>query len=272
MYGPIFNKKSIKSKKPLFYLVQRGNQKNCLDYCLKKQALDLGVNILFKKRIDNQTATIVATGPKIPHIIAVGYTFKTDLDDMAVGIFDDTLAPKGYAYLLVNKRKATLATVLFKDFKNQKNYLDKTISKFKKILNLKMKKKKKFAGYGNWYTKNTTMKKDKLYVGEAAGFQDALWGFGMKYAFISGYLAAKSITENKNYNYLWKKELLGKLKTSLSNRFLYELMDNKRYNFIISKMAVKKDIAAFLRKNYNPSITKKIVYPLAKNFLMNRSK
>ena len=32
-----------------------------------------------------------------------------------------------------------------------------------------------------------------LLAGEAAGFQDALWGFGIRYALLSGCLAARSL-------------------------------------------------------------------------------
>ena len=38
-----------------------------------------------------------------------------------------------------------------------------------------------------------------------------LWGFGMRYAMISGYLAALSIIENKNYKRLIKKSISKRL-------------------------------------------------------------
>ena len=52
------------------------------------------------------------------------------------------------------------------------------------------------------------MQNQKLLVGEAAGFQDLFLGFGMKYAFLSGYIAAKSIIEEKNYDGLMERIVL----------------------------------------------------------------
>jgi flavin-dependent dehydrogenase len=41
---------------------------------------------------------------------------------------------------------------------------------------------------------------NRYYVGEAAGLQDLAAGFGIRYAIISGYLAADSIITGSNYN------------------------------------------------------------------------
>jgi flavin-dependent dehydrogenase len=262
LYGP-FTSAEIESVHPLFYLIKRGKGPDTLDNCLKKQALGLGVNIIFGTCVDDKDGNIIATGPRRPSIIAIGITFETNLKDIAMVILNDTIAPKGYAYLLVSDKKATLATVLFEQFKQGNQYLEKAIKKFKEILNLEIKNSKKFAGFGNFFVSKSATKEDKIYVGEAAGFQDSLFGFGIRYALKSGYLAAKSIVENKDYNILWKTDFNRQLQTSLSNRAFYELFSGFIYDYLVEKTQKSKDPRDFWLKLYNPSLSRKIIYPIA---------
>lgn len=44
----------------------------------------------------------------------------------------------------------------------------------------------------------------------------------MRYAILSGYLAAKSLIEGSDYDMLWKRGLKPMLETSLINRYLFE--------------------------------------------------
>ncbi len=69
---------------------------------------------------------------------------------------------------------------------------------------------------------NSYKEGDRLLIGERGGFQDYLFGFGMRYAFLSGHLAAQSIIQGTDYESLIKKELLNMMKSSLVNRYLYE--------------------------------------------------
>jgi flavin-dependent dehydrogenase len=61
---------------------------------------------------------------------------------------------------------------------------------------------------------------DRYYVGEAAGFQDCFLGFGMLYAFKSGYLATKRILDDLDYNQIIENELLKPMQVSCANRAL----------------------------------------------------
>ena len=72
-------------------------------------------------------------------------------------------------------------------------------------------------------------------MGEAAGLQDYLLAFGLRQAITSGYLAAKSILNNENYDNLIKKRFLSQLQTSISNRFLYGLAGNRGYSSFLNK-------------------------------------
>src|SRR3989304_1869758 len=131
------------------------------------------------------------------------------MEDTAAAILDDKLAPKGYAYLLIHRGKATMATCMFKDFKKEKECFEQTIEAFKNVFpSLDITDAKEFGGYGNFFFGKPVFENSKYYVGEAAGLQDCLWGFGMRYAMISGYLAARGIIENKDYEALIRDNLI----------------------------------------------------------------
>ncbi len=263
IYDCDLNKTKVKTKKPFCYLVRRGNFEDTLDIGLKKQAEELGVEFIYGKEIKKlKGRCIVAIGSRKADGIGIGITFDTKNKNKCIVLLDDKAAPKAYSYLLINNGKGTLVSCMFKTYKKGNRYLKKTLEKFEKIIHLDMKNVKHFGGYINFFLQDSNCKNGKLYVGECAGFQDYLWGFGMRYAMTSGYLAAKSIIENKDYDKLWKKEFKGMLETSLSNRFLFEKLGNSGYKKMIGMMG--KDPFNFLYKNYNPSFIKKLVFPLAK--------
>ena len=264
VYDFKLSKTNITSKTPIFYLVMRGNKKECLDIALKKQAIKLGVEINFNKILAEKDANIIATGPKRVDAMAKGITFSTKTSDTAIAVLNDSIAPKGYAYLLVSEGKGTLATVLFKDFENINHYFEKTLNTFNKIIDLKLKDIQEFGGHGNFFLSKRYGKNGKLFTGETIGLQDFFLMFGMKHAITSGYLAAKSIIENKNYDDLIKYKFRNQLKTSIVNRFLFERLGNKGYQLLINKTKNVNEPISFLNKHYNPSFIKKLIYPISK--------
>jgi len=84
------------------------------------------------------------------------------------------------------------------------------------------------------------------FVGEAAGFQDYLFGLGLRYALTSGHLAARSILENRDYNELWREALGPKQETSLVNRFLYEAGGNFGLSMFVRQAAHARDFNDYL--------------------------
>ena len=262
--SPNLRRREIRTREPLFYLVERGSGKRCLDFGLLRQAEAAGAKVKFNARIWNMDGGgIIAVGPRAADLIAKGVVFETDLKDEAFAIVDDRLSPKGYAYLLVNQGRATLATVIARDFRNEKTYFQRTLDTFLKLIPMKMKNVREFGGYGNFFLRPTAIEGRKIYLGESAGFQDALFGFGMRYAMTSGFLAAQSIIENTNYDGLWKREILPLLRTSVANRMIYEFLGNRGYEFIARRIAKTADLRDVLKKAYDPSPLKSALYPIA---------
>ena len=265
IYAPKIAPLKIESERPIFYLVKRGAENGSIDNGLKEQAVYFGVKIVFNRRIESVDGkTIIAEGPKRAGFIAAGITFDTETNDCAVVIFNDEIAPKGYAYLLINKGFGTMAAVIYKDFKNTKKYFKNLVNFFQNEKNIDIKNEKKFGGFGNFFIRNVNASGKKIYVGESAGFQDYLWGFGLRYAIVSGYLAAMSIITGSDYDSLCKKEIKPMLETSLVNRYLIEKFGDFGYRYIAKKFA-KGNPCNFLKRNYNPSFLKSLILPIAKS-------
>lgn len=262
--GPKRETKAFKSERIIYYLIQRGLEKGNLDYGLYNQAVDAGVVIHFNIKELPEDIDILATGPAKASAIILGYNFKTNYQNTHLMLCDNNLAPRGYAYLLIVNGSGTLATAFMSDDKNPNAYLDNTLNSVKEIYNIEMTDIKKFGTYGSFSTPNIYNQDNKLIVGEAAGLQDFLFGFGLRYAMFSGYLAAKCIDEDLDYEKLADSYFSNTVKASLVNRFLYEQLDNNTYDFMINKMTNVKDLVHFLETKYNFDFKRKILYPIAK--------
>jgi len=272
IYAPEMKPVEIKSEQPIFYLVKRGTMPGTLDMGLKEQALSLGVEILFNHRLDKfEDKAIVGTGPKGADAVTAGITFETRTKDQAIVVLDDAIAPKGYAYLLINKGYGTMVTVLWSEYRRENEYFEKMMKFFRDTLNPDIQSERRFGCYGNFFMRDTQIHNNKLYAGESAGFQDCLWGFGMRYAILSGYLAAKSLTEGSDYDTVWKRELKPMLETSLINRYLFERFGHPGYKYLTKRFA-NSNPRDFLRKHYNYSFFKQLLLPIAKKAYESRVK
>ena len=254
-----------KDKENLFYLVQRGPSAS-LDESLKNQALDAGVEIEFNSRMTPDECDIIATGVsgKKPAGLVKGIVFDTDAEDSIILILNDKFAFKGYSYLLVADGKATLACVVIKDLSKANLCFKNSFEAFSKLKKFKVENRRSFAGYGTFAINESNKNGRKLLVGEAAGFQDLFLGFGMKYAFLSGYAAAESIMEEKDYDMAWRELFLDKQKASAANRLIYEISGQWGYNYIADKLGNSRSPKSWLKDQYGFGLTKKLIYPFTK--------
>lgn len=262
----------FRCKKPAFYLVKRGSKEETLDTALKNQALDMGVNIHFNEIISQNEADIVATGPIKDKIYAAakGITFKTSSQNNAVGLVNNNTALNGYSYLLIADGHGCMATVLFNNFNNINPYLKRTKRIFNDKFDLDLKEISNMGGVGAFSSGNVFKRGKSLYVGEAAGLQDFLWGFGIKTAVTSGYLAAKSIIDGKDYQKCAEKFFEDKLKAGMVNRYLWERFCFLDYSFIVNRIHRAKDPLKFLNYFYNTNFIHKMIYPFAHRYLKRK--
>jgi flavin-dependent dehydrogenase len=264
-----------RSPAPLFYMIRRGTSSGMLDATLKQQALSAGVEIRFNTTVPHEVQArplIRATGPRDSFAIVVGYIFKTTLPDLVLGALSDRLAPKGYAYLVTSGGVGTVASCLFIDLRNHRRYLDATVAFFTERTGLVMEDARRFGGTGTVRMERTATRGQELVAGEAAGFQDALWGFGLRYAMISGHLAARAVLEGRgDYDQAWRSRLGGYIKASFVNRYLYEKLGNPGYNAFLSRIGAAADAREWLRGHYAPSMWKSLWSGLVARSLRSRS-
>lgn len=265
--GTVFDSRgkayTVRSARPLYYLVRRGKERGTLDSALLEQALAAGVAVRFSDRAETvEGPAVLACGPRTADAIAVGYVFDTVMPDGDWLALDSRLAPLGYAYLLVHGGRGTVASCMFAGFENQEQHVRRTVSFFREKAGLTMRNPRRFGGFANFGIPRPPSPGSHPAVGEQAGFQDSLAGFGIRYALRSGLLAARSIAEDEDYAQLCRRELLPLVRAGAVNRFVFNTLGERGWRLALRKLECA-DTAAILRRFYQPSAWSRLVFPLA---------
>lgn len=260
--------------KPLCYLVKRGTDHDTLDQALTRQAAQLGVNLHYQHPLAPDQADIIATGPSSRQIFAVdaGIKFKTSHPDTAIALVNDAAACRGYGYLLIVDGYGCLCTVLFDRFPGLAEAYRKTE---KIILNhcpLDMTEVKKVGGIGGFSHGFSFASGSRLKVGEAAGIQDLLFGFGIRSAMQSAYLAARSIIQDTEYSQQAQAAFGQKRKAGIVCRYIYEkaAVFESGYGFLSRLVQGRPDPVRFMRRAYHFTPIHKLLFPLAKSGMQKR--
>ncbi len=265
-FGPDGRPYEARSPAPIFYLVRRGSGPGTLDGALKRAALELGVDLRFRDASPPPGRGIVAHGPARGDTIAVGYTFTTEMDDGAYVALSNRLAPSGYGYLLIAGGLGTLAACLFSAFDRRDEALERTGAFFEREVGMRMRDPLRFGGVGSCLAPPRRSTPDLSFVGEAAGFQDALWGFGIRYALESGDLAGRCWArgEPEAFDRAWRRTIGGALRRGLVNRLAFAALGNLGYAALARWVARADDAREWLRRRYARAGWADLVYPLAR--------
>ena len=251
--------------KVAFRVVERGTAPHTIDQGLKRQALEAGVEIHYKSRVEPKDCKIIASGPKGTSAVAYGEVFKTNFGNHVSLHLNDKLAPGAYAYLMVIDGIGLICTCLWRKQSKSGRFLNETIAWYEKHYpELDREPIKRVGGKGD-FTINDAYKVDgRCYVGEAGGLQDFMWGFGMRYAITSGVLAAQDILGGEDYEKAVRRNLLPFVKTSVANRFLMNRIGDRGFKRI-AKMWMKDqkkrgDGLPFIERIFRGSIWRNMVY------------
>jgi flavin-dependent dehydrogenase len=184
--------------------------------------------------------------------------------DGAYAVLSDELAPKGYAYLLVCNGRGTLASCLFDDFHHEHAYVERCRTFFEEHVGVRMQNPHRFGGSGNFSLPKRAHKGGILYAGEAAGFQDPLFGFGMRWALLSGAAAGRAMANDdvKMYETFWKRRLRDYYQTAATNRWLYARLGDRGYNAVLRRFPDTGNVRDYLRQAYAPDLLKRLWYRL----------
>ena len=258
--------------RPFYYLVRRGPMEESLDRRLLALAQQAGVTVHFGRAIRDIPflPAIVATGPRRPNALALGYVFKTDGELRSYGVMSEELAPGGYAYLLTYGGSGTLATVLARHHEQGRDYLRRTVDFFRAQVEFPMEEEQFFGGVGNISPPRTAVRGRRLFVGEAAGFQDALWGFGLRFAMLSGLLAARALISGEDYDRLWRERLTHPLMVGVANRLLWEMLGERAYHLVIRRLRQEPDPIRLLRREMRFTLLKRLALLVAPIYYRRR--
>ena len=260
-FGPDGRAHHFESRKPFYYLIRRGPSPGTLDTALLQQALALGVDVHFGETVRSPPpSALVGSGPRRADVIAVGMVFETDMADASYACLNESLAPGGYGYLLVNQGRATLATCMFRSFPNAHRYLRRTLEFFQQRLSFSVKNVRSCGGIGNVFVSPAT---PDLRIGEASGAQDALWGLGIRLAVQSAVLAVRDgSADQRTYRRTWEQQLGRQIRASLVNRFCINLAGNSGYRWVLWRLGNSRDSLGYMRKIYSPAPWKLALFPL----------
>jgi len=263
--------RKIESRQPYGFFIRRGAEENTLDRGLLAQAIALGVEVKFNSRIAN--ADIIATGPAAPDGLAREMTWRTTDPERIDVYFNHLLSPGGYSYLFILDGIATFGCAIVADFKKIDDYFAHSLAEAQKIAPFEVPADARVGySYMNFHLKEHATSNGTRYVGEAAGFQDYLFGLGIRYALTSGWLAARSILEGRDFDDLWQAELGAKQETSLVNRFLYESGGNMGLSMFVRQAARAKDFHRYLNGWHQRRWWKRMLAPMVRRFWRHRGR
>lgn len=269
VYDHHLNKINCFSKANYGYFIKRGPGIDTLDSSLVKQAESLGVIFHWNTRLDPLQADVIGTGSRIPSGISREMVFETDIPDTFWVLRDNTITPLGYAYLFVINRIGTIGTAILKNFSYIGNYFEEVVERFQGIHNFPINQPLVRTSHVGFFLPTSARRGHQLLIGEAAGFQDFLFGLAIRRSMLSGYLAAKSIIENSDYDALWKKEFETQLKAGIVNRFLYEIGGNVGFRLFL-RAAHKRDFRSFGLNLNRYTFLRKIAFRIITGFLWKK--
>jgi hypothetical protein len=263
----------VQFEQPLCYLVKRGTDPDSLDQAIYRRAQALDIPVRLGKALAPSEADIVATGPnsKKIFVVDVGIKFRTRHEDIAVALVDDKAAFRGYAYLLITRGYGCLCTVLFDRFHELRNQFELAQKIILERFPVQMDEVREVGGVGSFGMQDH-FRASRMHVGEAAGLQDLLFGFGISSAMRSGVLAAECWETGKDYAAEAEMAFSGWQRASMVNRFLYEKMIKfkKGFKWFGPWLNEERNRAHFMHRAYQFSSKHRLLFPLAKKKMGKR--
>lgn len=246
--SPALKRYTGTSMQPLMYLVKRGQREGSIDKSLEEQAKKSKIKILYNSNLQRKEADITATGHKRPTFVVAGILFGLKHPDKSIVLLDNNLSQRCYSYFIVNDNRGEIACGNPRGLGGYGERLALTVKRFEQILNVNIDCiEERFTSVLNFGFLNQARVRGQYFVGEAAGFQDHLAGFGMGYAFKSGYYAARSISESIEYDRLWQEDFLKPLKISSWNRWVYDRLTNEDFERFVDILRSRNPFVTHLR-------------------------
>ena len=259
-----------------FRVVERGTAVHTIDQGFKRMALESGVNIHYKSKKQPEECDIVAAGPKESSAVAFGEIFETEHPNIVAFQLNDKLAPGAYSYMIIIDGVGLICTCLWRKQRGSGRFLNETIAWYEQNYQLNRRPIKRVGGKGDFGLPKKYVHDGRIYVGEAGGLQDFMWGFGMRYAITSGVLAAKAILDECDYEREVRKRLVPLVEASAINRFLMNRVGNRGFKFVANYWMRDQERSGdglrFMNWLYKPGFFRRALWPFVRIGMLRKKK
>ena len=261
----------VSSAQPLFYFVLRGDTPGALERGLLDQARAAGVTVRLGQAAP-PVVDVVATGGHSDHSFCVeaGVRFRTRAPDLAVALVHPEAAPGGYAYLLIRAGVGSLCTVLFRRLRDARRALHEARRLIARVAAFDVIDPQPTGGYGSLQVPGVFGHARVKRIGEAAGVQDALWGFGIRKAMACGFLAARTELGGQSWNAAAAGRFDSGMRASVVNRLLWEMAAWRGFSLLVSRLQRAGDLRSALGAVHGERWLHRLLYPLARARLERR--
>ncbi len=232
---------------PSYYLVARGGGPGTLESQLLRQALEAGARVRYGRRASPREADIWAVGAprgKV-NMVAAGYRFAREgsnlPDDEIHSLFDTAVAPGGYFCVLPGPVWHSVYSCAWGNlgFQSLLDRVDRAL-RLGWVEELVGHARRVGRIFGKGYFADNPYvglsANRPLVVGEAAGIQDAVGGFGIRYAVASGALAARAVLEGKDYLESLKAEFKDDFEIAMRGRAWLDSAPNGDFDAFLTKL------------------------------------
>ncbi len=250
---------------PAFFVVKRGRATDALDQSLKRQALAAGVQIHFTQTRTAADVDIDASGPagRAAFAVDTGIVFETDAPDQAVALLNDRAGLKGYSYLLVTQGYGCCCAMSFDAFPTVQAQSMEARRLLIEEAGINVWNPRRVGGLGHYALRSAWTDGRTRRVGEAAGLQDFLWGFGIRMAVRSGVLAARSLLEGTEYATVAERTFAPSRRAGEVNRLLWEVGGVADYALVMAALRLRGPYP-LLRWLHRDTLFQRALHPLAR--------
>jgi flavin-dependent dehydrogenase len=241
---------------PSFYLVSRGGGPKTLERQLLEQATAAGAKVRFKHSVSPAEVDIVATGAPRDrvNIVAAGYRFSRQgshlPDDVVYSLWDNEVAPRGYLCVLPGPMWHSVYSCAWGsiEYGSLLRMVDRALQlPWVKDLVGSAKLLGRICGKG-YYAEDPLAhlsSSKPLFVGEAAGLQDPVGGFGIRYSIASGHLAARSLVDGTDYASAVRKEFGEDLSEAARGRQWLDHATNEDFDNMVRKLGPEGQVVDY---------------------------
>lgn len=263
---------SIRSGEPLFYLVRRGAAGSSLEGRLLTLAREAGADVRLGQTFEPGAAQLEAIGPASRHRLCseAGIHFETRAADLAAALIEPGATPSGYAYLLVRAGQGSLCAVRFDGRPVARDQLARCEALLRRQVDLDVRQRRAGAGFGSFRLLGDFGTPERWALGEHAGLQDLLWGFGIRRALESAALAARCWLDGAEYAPAARRELALPDRAAVVNRCLWDVSAARALPLYVRWLRRQGDVRASLRRATRERGLHRWLYPLALSRLQRR--